>query len=84
MVELCGARMVPGTIDVAAPEPPPPTRIVLRTARLEGLLGERIEPQESRAILERLGFGVERATATTSRSRCPYFRALRRARARPT
>ena len=58
MVELCGARMVPGTIDVAAPEPEP-HRITLRSARLQGLLGERIEPAESQAILERLGFGVE-------------------------
>ena len=47
MVELCGARMVPGTIDVAAPEPEP-HRITLRSARLQGLLGERIEPAESR------------------------------------
>ena len=58
MVELCGARMVPGTIDVAAPSPSP-TAIVLRTARLEGLLGERIEPERVAAILARLGFGVE-------------------------
>ena len=57
MVELCGARMAPGTIDVAAPEPEP-HRVTLRTARLEGLLGERIEADESQAILERLGFGV--------------------------
>jgi phenylalanyl-tRNA synthetase beta chain len=58
MVELCGARMAPRTIDVAAPEPEP-HRIVMRSARLEGLLGERVEPQEARTILERLGFGVE-------------------------
>jgi phenylalanyl-tRNA synthetase beta chain len=59
MVELCGARMVPGTVDVAAPEPDP-HRIGLRSERLDSLLGERIEPAESQAILERLGFGVER------------------------
>jgi phenylalanyl-tRNA synthetase beta chain len=58
MVELCGARMVPGTIDVAAPEPEP-HRITLRSARLQGLLGERIEPQESQAILMRLGFATQ-------------------------
>ena len=58
MVELTGARMVPGTIDVAAPEPEP-HRITMRTTRLQGLLGERIEPAESQAILERLGFEVE-------------------------
>jgi phenylalanyl-tRNA synthetase beta chain len=58
MVDVCGARMIPGTVDVAEP-PPDPRRIELRSARLEGLLGERIEPAESSAILERLGFGVE-------------------------
>ena len=57
MVEVCGARMAAGTVDVAAPEPEP-HRVTLRTARLEGLLGERIEPAESRAILARLGFEV--------------------------
>jgi phenylalanyl-tRNA synthetase beta chain len=57
MVEVCGARYV-GEVDVAAPEPEP-HRVVLRSARLEGLLGERIEPEESRQILERLGFTVQ-------------------------
>ena len=52
MVELCGARLAPGTIDVAAPVPPP-RRVTLRSARLESLLGERIEPDESSAILTR-------------------------------
>jgi phenylalanyl-tRNA synthetase beta chain len=57
MVELCGARMVPGTIDVAAAVPAP-IRITLRATRLEGLLGERIDTVESSAILGRLGFAV--------------------------
>ncbi len=43
---------------MAAPEPQP-HRITLRSARLQGLLGERIEPAQSQAILERLGFAVE-------------------------
>src|SRR5205085_7540095 len=60
MVDLCEARMVPGTIDVAEPVPPP-RRIVLRSGRVEGLLGERIEPQDSATLLERLGFGVAQA-----------------------
>jgi phenylalanyl-tRNA synthetase beta chain len=59
MVELCGARMVPGTADVAGAVPAP-SRITLRSQRLEGLLGEPVEPPESQAILERLGFGVGR------------------------
>ncbi|HWM55116.1 MAG TPA: phenylalanine--tRNA ligase subunit beta [Solirubrobacterales bacterium] len=58
MVELCGAKLVPGTIDVAA-EIPAPHRIVLRGERVEGLLGMRIEQADQIAYLERLGFGVE-------------------------
>jgi phenylalanyl-tRNA synthetase beta chain len=58
MVELCGAKLVPGTIDVAA-EIPEPARIALRGARVEGLLGMPIEQSDQIAYLERLGFGVE-------------------------
>ena len=58
MVELCGAKLAPGTIDVAG-EVPPPHRIVLRGSRVEGLLGMRIEQGDQLAYLERLGFGVE-------------------------
>jgi phenylalanyl-tRNA synthetase beta chain len=72
MVELCGARMVPGTVDVAAPEPEP-HRVLLRGARLDSLLGEHIEPEESQAILERLGFGVERRDGDLE-AEVPYFR----------
>jgi phenylalanyl-tRNA synthetase beta chain len=59
IVELCGAKLVPGTIDVAA-EPPPVRRVSLRPGRAEALLGMRIEPELSATYLERLGFGVER------------------------
>jgi phenylalanyl-tRNA synthetase beta chain len=58
LVELCGARLVPGTIDVAA-EVPAPHRIRLRAARVEGLLGMAIEQADQVAYLQRLGFGVE-------------------------
>jgi phenylalanyl-tRNA synthetase beta chain len=58
MVELCGARLVPGTIDVAAEIPAPP-RVRLRGERVEGLLGMRIEQSDQVAYLKRLGFGVE-------------------------
>jgi len=58
MVELCGARMVPGTIDVAD-EIPEPRRLTLRGGRVEGLLGMKIEQADQVAYLERLGFGVE-------------------------
>jgi phenylalanyl-tRNA synthetase beta chain len=58
MVELCGAKLVPGTIDVAA-EPPPSAPVRLRGERVEGLLGMAIERADQVAYLERLGFSVE-------------------------
>jgi phenylalanyl-tRNA synthetase beta chain len=58
MVELCGAKLVPGMIDVAAKVPPPP-KLLLRGDRVEGLLGMRIEQADQITYLERLGFGVE-------------------------
>jgi phenylalanyl-tRNA synthetase beta chain len=58
MIELCGAKLVPGTIDAVA-EIPEPHRIVLRGSRVEGLLGMPIEQSEQISHLERLGFGVE-------------------------
>jgi phenylalanyl-tRNA synthetase beta chain len=57
LVELCGAKLVPGTIDVAA-EIPEPHRIRLRAARVEGLLGMTISQADQTAYLERLGFDV--------------------------
>jgi phenylalanyl-tRNA synthetase beta chain len=59
MVELCGAKLVPGTIDVAAAGLAAPPRIVLRGERVEGLLGMEIPQGDQVAYLERLGFGVE-------------------------
>ncbi|MFL5832402.1 MAG: phenylalanine--tRNA ligase subunit beta [Solirubrobacterales bacterium] len=55
LVELCGAKMVPGTIDEAA-EIPEPRRLRLRASRVEGLLGMTISQDEQKAYLERLGF----------------------------
>ena len=60
MVELCGAKLVPGTIDVAD-EIPPPHKLALRDERVAGLLGMRIEQADQIAYLERLGFHVETA-----------------------
>ncbi len=57
MVELCGAKLVPGTIDVAA-EPPAPLRLRLRGERVEQLLGMRISQMDEIAYLERLGFAA--------------------------
>jgi phenylalanyl-tRNA synthetase beta chain len=60
LVELCGAKLVPGTIDVAA-EPPPSRRLILRAERVEGLLGMFIAQQDQQTYLERLGFEVQEA-----------------------
>jgi phenylalanyl-tRNA synthetase beta chain len=55
MVELCGARLLPGTIDVGGDGPPPRT-IRLRDARVASLLGAAIPRPRSRQILEALEF----------------------------
>jgi phenylalanyl-tRNA synthetase beta chain len=55
MVELCGAKLVPGTIDVAE-EIPALHHIGLREDRVEGLLGMKVEEPDQIAYLERLGF----------------------------
>ena len=60
MVDLCGARLVPGTIDVAA-EPPPPRKPRLRAGRAQALLGMPVESDDCARYLGRLGFGVERS-----------------------
>jgi phenylalanyl-tRNA synthetase beta chain len=57
MIELCGARLVPGTVDVGGPGPPPKT-IRLRDARVAGLLGAPIARERCREILEALEFTV--------------------------
>jgi phenylalanyl-tRNA synthetase beta chain len=57
MVELCGARMVPGTLD-DYPRPVEPRTVPLRLARVGKLLGADVPRDEVRTILERLGFGV--------------------------
>jgi phenylalanyl-tRNA synthetase beta chain len=57
MIELCGARLAPGTIDVGGPGPEPPT-IRLRDQRVEGLLGAPISRERCREILEALEFAV--------------------------
>jgi phenylalanyl-tRNA synthetase beta chain len=59
MVELCGAKLVPGTIDEAA-EIPEPHRLRLRHERVERLLGMPITPEECVEYLARLGFEVDR------------------------
>jgi phenylalanyl-tRNA synthetase beta chain len=57
MVELCGARLVPGTLD-AYPRPVAPRRVKLRLGRIGSLLGEPMPEDEAHTVLERLGFEV--------------------------
>jgi phenylalanyl-tRNA synthetase beta chain len=58
LVELAGARLAPGTIDVAA-EIPAPHVISVHGSRLDSLLGVPIERSEAGEGLERLGFEVD-------------------------
>jgi len=55
MIEVCGARLVPGTIDVGGSGPPLVT-IRLRDARVSGLLGAPIPRPRCAEILEALEF----------------------------
>jgi phenylalanyl-tRNA synthetase beta chain len=55
MVELCGARMVPGTVDVY-PRAAQPRVVPLRRERIAGLLGTPVDDETVDGILHRLGF----------------------------
>jgi phenylalanyl-tRNA synthetase beta chain len=55
MIDLCGARVLPGTIDVGGPGPAPAT-IRLRDARVAGLLGAELPRARSAEILQALEF----------------------------
>jgi phenylalanyl-tRNA synthetase beta chain len=73
LIELCGARLLPGTIDVGGPAPDPEP-ITLRPAQVNALLGGEIEASRCRSILEALDFSVsgdDEALEVT----VPYFRA---------
>jgi len=63
LVELCGARVEPGTIDVDPPSGRDRSNAVirLRDARVSGLLGAPIARERSAAILGALGFLVAEA-----------------------
>ena len=56
-VELCGAQLLPGTIDELA-EMPSPHVVSLRSTRLDSMLGTHVELDEARASLEALEFEV--------------------------
>jgi phenylalanyl-tRNA synthetase beta chain len=55
MIELTGARLVPGTIDIGGPGPEPKT-IPLRDARVARVLGAPVARDRSRQILTALEF----------------------------
>jgi phenylalanyl-tRNA synthetase beta chain len=55
MIEVCGARLAPGTIDVGGPGPAPAT-IRLRDARITRLLGVSIPRRRCDQILRALEF----------------------------
>ncbi|MGA7436039.1 MAG: phenylalanine--tRNA ligase subunit beta [Solirubrobacterales bacterium] len=59
MVELCGATVIDGMVDVAAPLPDPKP-IRLRDGRVERILGLAIEVESQIEALELLGFDVDR------------------------
>jgi phenylalanyl-tRNA synthetase beta chain len=63
LVELCGARLSPGTLDVDGPAGRDRSHatIRLRDARVQGLLGAPIARERSAQILGSLGFGVAQA-----------------------
>jgi phenylalanyl-tRNA synthetase beta chain len=55
LIEVCGASVRPGTLDIGGPGPQART-IRLRDARIEGLLGVQIPRDRSRRHLEAIGF----------------------------
>jgi phenylalanyl-tRNA synthetase beta chain len=55
MVELCGATVLPGTVDIGGDGPPPRT-ITLRDERVSGLLGVEVPRERSAQILDALEF----------------------------
>jgi phenylalanyl-tRNA synthetase beta chain len=73
MVKLCGARLVPGTLD-AYPRPAGDRTVELRLGRLERLLGESVPQDQVEAILSRLGFGVRAEGEGRVTARVPAWR----------
>jgi phenylalanyl-tRNA synthetase beta chain len=60
MIDVCGARVAPGTIDVGGPGPEPKT-IRLRSAKITSLLGVEVPVERCTEILTALEFGVAAA-----------------------
>ncbi len=75
MLDLTGATLAPGTIDVDPIAVDAAGPIRLRDARVERLLGAPVERSESRRVLEALGFGVAEAEDGLDVA-VPHFRRL--------
>jgi len=60
MTELCGANVLPGTIDEAW-SPTPPIVLGLRSSRVEAILGMPVAPQRQAEILQALDFDTQLA-----------------------
>jgi phenylalanyl-tRNA synthetase beta chain len=73
LVELTGARLVPGTLDALVPpaERPP---VTMRHARVPRVLGIEVAPEESAAVLTRLGCDVVQALPDALTVRVPFER----------
>ncbi len=57
-----GGTVAPGRIDTA-PDEPGPVRVAFRPGRVNRLIGTELEPDEQRALLERVGIETEAAGA---------------------
>jgi phenylalanyl-tRNA synthetase beta chain len=60
IVELCGAKLLPGTIDLAW-QPSPPQVIRLRESRVEAILGMPVPVERQAEILKALDFETDPA-----------------------
>jgi phenylalanyl-tRNA synthetase beta chain len=58
MLELCGAKLAPGTLDIGG-EGPPPQRITLREERVSAILGLAVPRERQAEILQALDFTCE-------------------------
>jgi phenylalanyl-tRNA synthetase beta chain len=74
MVELCGARIAPGTIDVGGP-PADGAPLTLRPQRVERLLGKAVATERQVEILRSLEFEVDASDGSALSVTVPHFRA---------
>jgi phenylalanyl-tRNA synthetase beta chain len=74
LIDLAGATLVPGTVDVGGPGPEPQV-IRLREQRVASLLGAPVARERQAEILTALGFGVAEASDGLDVT-VPHFRRL--------